>query len=388
LRIAIFDYTTISNNPTGGCNLRLLRDLSREHEFTVFSLEFENPDPDRIQWVRIPVPKRPLALLFIAFHVVAPLVYFFHRLRRKVRFDLVQFAESNLLIGDVSYAHFCHSAYLNQHWASTKGAGLRRWLRWADHKLHALLEGSTFRRVTHIVVPSRGLASEIVKEFPHAAKKTTVLPNAVDVERLSPDPAFNREDFRREWGFGPGDTVFLFMALGHFERKGLPLLLDALVALHSPETKLLVVGGEPDLISSYQTRIEQSQTRIEQSGLKGQVIFAGMQRDVRPFFWASDAFAFPSLYETFSLVTYEAAAAGLPIIAPPLNGVEELIRDGKNGFVIPRTVDGIAAALKRFLAMSTSERAQLGQNAKAAAAGYNQSAFSQRWREFYRQCAS
>jgi glycosyltransferase involved in cell wall biosynthesis len=324
---------------------------------------------------------RPLALLFVAYRVAAPIYYLLHRLRTGKRFDLVQMVESNLGFGDVSYAHFCHTAFLKEHWRQTQGKGLRRLLRWLDHKLHSLAEKAAFRRARKIVVPSRGLSRELIREFPFSLNKIVVLPNAVDVERLQPEPGFDRDSFRRDLGLLPGDTAFLFMALGQFERKGLPLLLDGLVNVPSAETKLVVVGGEPDLIEAYKAR-------VEQLGLADRVIFAGMQEDVRPFFWAADAFAFPSLYETFSLVTYEAAAAGLPILAPPLNGVEDLIRDGENGIVLTRTVEGIRCALQRFLRLTERERAEMGRKAKSAAAGYNQARFSQRWRMLYQELSS
>ncbi len=48
----------------------------------------------------------------------------------------------------------------------------------------------------------------------------------------------------------------------------------------------------------------------------------------------ADAFVLPSSYETFSLVTFEAAASALPVLATPVNGVRELIEDGHNGFLI------------------------------------------------------
>ena len=35
-RIAIVDYRIVATNPIGGGHLRLLRELSREHQFTVF----------------------------------------------------------------------------------------------------------------------------------------------------------------------------------------------------------------------------------------------------------------------------------------------------------------------------------------------------------------
>ena len=75
--------------------------------------------------------------------------------------------------------------------------------------------------------------------------------------------------------------------------------------------------------------------------LGNRVKFVGMQSDVRPYLWSSDVFVFPSLYETFSLVTYEAAASGLPIVVSQLYGVEDLLVDGDNGFLIETSVAGV-----------------------------------------------
>jgi len=49
-------------------------------------------------------------------------------------------------------------------------------------------------------------------------------------------------------GLSPDDLVVAFVALGHFERKGLPQLLDGLARLDVPKLKLLVVGGRDELI--------------------------------------------------------------------------------------------------------------------------------------------
>ncbi len=86
----------------------MLRALAAEHEFTVFAVEFENPCPQKIRWVRVPSPLRPTALLFVVYHVMAPLCYLLYRARGGAKVDLVQALESNLLFGDLLYSHFCH----------------------------------------------------------------------------------------------------------------------------------------------------------------------------------------------------------------------------------------------------------------------------------------
>src|SRR3954468_19743547 len=109
MRIAVVDYMVTETSPIGGCHLRMIRGLYQEHDFTVFAVKFDNPAPDRIKWVRVPAPTRPLAALFVMFHILVPLLLWIERLRG-ARFDLVQVVESNALGGSVSYAQFCHRA--------------------------------------------------------------------------------------------------------------------------------------------------------------------------------------------------------------------------------------------------------------------------------------
>lgn len=354
----------------------MLRALAAEHEFTVFAPEFENPDPQRIRWIRVPSPKRPLALLFIVYHFMAPLCYLAYRLRGGEKFDLVQALESNLVFGDLLYSHFCHRMYLKHHWSKSGAAGLRGVFRWLDHKLHALMESFTYPRARHVVVPSRGLARELEGEFPYIENKLTVLPNPIHVDRLQMPPDFDRVAFRNSMDIEEQDVVALFVALGQFERKGLPLLLEALRAPETEQVKLIVVGGQAGLIASYTAE-------IARQGLGDRVRFVGMQSDVRPYLWASDVFAFPSLYETFSLVTYEAAASGLPIVVSHLYGVEDLLVDGDNGFLIETSAAGVREGLRRLLSLSPTARRVMGDRARRAASACSEERFVDAWRKFY-----
>ncbi len=374
MRIAIFDYKTIAGNPAGGCHLAMLRALAREHEFTVFSTRFENPDPARIRWVRVPVPTRPLALLFLCFHLLAPLLYLWTKLRTGTRFDLVQSVESNLSFGELVYAHFSHTTFLREHPSSRRG--LRAQLRWLDNRLHASVERFRYPAAAQLVAPSSGLADELKRDFPVQPARVQVIPNPIAVERMRRPAGFDRARFRTELGFDPDDLVLIFAALGHFERKGLPILLEALHTCGLPEIKLVVVGGEADLIAA--TQAEPAAAR-----LGGRVRFAGMQADIRPYLWAADAFILPSAYETFSLVAYEAAAAGLPLLATPLNGVCDLLRDGETGFLLRRDPDAVASTLRAFACMVPSARQRMGERARLAVQGFSEQRFVEAWRALY-----
>lgn len=376
MRIAVFDYRTVENNPVGQCHLALLRGLCDEHEFVIFATEFHNPRPDRIRFVQVPVPRRPLALLFVAFHLVAPLVYLWQRMRGRARFDRTQFVESNLVLRDISYVHFCHRAYLADHWPATRPRGLRRPARWLDHWLHSLVEPFAFRRASLIVAPSRGLAGELVRRYPWAGQKITVLANPVDVVRFAPKQGFDRFEFRSQLGLSPDDIVLCFVALGAFERKGLPALVEAIARVNEPNLKLLVVGGNEGTVSAWRRR-------AKAAGLERIVVFTGSQNDVRPFLWASDGFSLPSSYEVFPLVGLEAAAAGLPLIVTPVHGLAEFVCHGQNGILVEATAESLAEALTRFLRMTAAERKSMGEAAAHAVARYSGKPFVDGWRAIY-----
>jgi glycosyltransferase involved in cell wall biosynthesis len=376
MKIAIFDYLTTRRNATGACHLWMLERLCFEHDFTVFSVEFQNPCPERIRWVRIPAPKRPLVLLYLVFHLLAPLFYLRHRVFSRARFDLVQFVESNLSFGDVAYSHSCHRMFLQRYWSQVGATGWRGVLRWLDHWFHARLEPHAYRAAHHIVVPSQGFARELAETYPFTSSKIQILANPVDTQALRRPKEFDRDGFRQSVGVGPADIALAFVALGHYELKGLPLLLEALARSNDPRLKLLVVGGSSGLVSAYRKR-------ANDIGLNGNVVFFGNQADVRRYLWAADALAHPSLHEVFPLAALEAAAAGLPLLVTPLNGVEEFFRDGESGLLLQRDVPSLSDSLARFMRISPDIRLGMGSTAQAAVERYSVSEFASNWSKFY-----
>ena len=144
-----------------------------------------------------------------------------------------------------------------------------------------------------------------------------------------------------------------------WKRKGLEAAIRA-----------LAMGSEWDLAVAGAGDVAHYRALAQECGVAHRVHWLGVLRDVQLAYEMADAFVLPSSYETFSLVTFEAAANALPILATPVNGVRELIRDGENGYLITQRPELIAQRL-RELAADPGLRARLGGAARESALHYS-----------------
>jgi glycosyltransferase involved in cell wall biosynthesis len=98
-------------------------------------------------------------------------------------------------------------------------------------------------------------------------------------------------------------------------------------------------------------------------GLEASVEFAGAVPDVWPRLARADVFAIASRSEAFGIGIAEAMAAGLPVVAPDVGGVPEIVRPGVTGELFP---PGDHVALARHLVRLLRDR---DARARMAAAG-------------------
>jgi glycosyltransferase involved in cell wall biosynthesis len=106
--------------------------------------------------------------------------------------------------------------------------------------------------------------------------------------------------------------------------------------------------------------------KVMQMRLENKVIFHGFkQKEELPEFLAmTDVFAFQTGFDIWGLVLNEAMAAGLTCIASPEAGaVDDLIEDGKTGFVCNFADTKKAADLIDHLLDQPAKRNQIGSNA-------------------------
>lgn len=377
-RLAIVDMAVERKSPAGSCVLAEVRGLASSFDITVFSDSCDAEDEPGVSWVRVALPGKPTLFRYVVFHLMMPLRVALWRLKGGSAV-LVQATQGQLPGADLVYAHFCHAAYLKGAWRSSTATGPRRWARWLNHVWNAWYEARAMSVAQLVVVPSLGLQRELMVEYPNVASRVVRIPNPVDVEHFSRPASFDRTRARADLGLGDEDLVLAFVALGDFSRKGLGLLIEALGDLTEVDRstlKLLVIGGQPSEILTFK-----SEAALR--GVAHHLVFVGMQSDVRPYLWASDAFVFPSAYEIFSLAILQAAAAGLPVlVSANLYGAEEFVVDGENGWVVERNVAGVCNGLLRILA-DRPRMKELSVASACSVAQYSLGAFEDRWNALY-----
>jgi glycosyltransferase involved in cell wall biosynthesis len=349
------DVTIVANDTgsVGGMELVLaelvtgLRDLG--HTVTVIARTFEVPDREGVVFRRVPGPSRPFLLAYPWFVLAGSLAVW--RWRRGV----VQVTGAVVFNrADVVHVHYCHQVGPANPSRSTP---LLRAQARIVGIVKRISERACFRvnsRASFVCV-SDGVADEVREHYPELADRVITIHNGVDTDRFTP----GRRDadaraLRAALEIPDGRLVAAFVG-SEWERKGLRPLIQALAL--APGWCVLVAGDGDR---------QRYQALADSLGVANAVHWLGIISDVRPVYELADAFVLPSSYETFSLVSFEAAASGLPILATPVNGVRELIRDGHNGFVISRDAAEIAGRLCQ-LAADPALRRRLGERARESA---------------------
>lgn len=123
-----------------------------------------------------------------------------------------------------------------------------------------------------------------------------------------------------------------------------------------PQTKFILIG---DGVLRY--RVEKL---VHRYNLQKNLILTGWRRDIPRILSAIDIFMLTSLWEGLPISVLEAMASAKPVVATYTGGIEEVIIEGKTGFLIPvRDVKKMSDRLITLL-KDGNLREELGQNAR------------------------
>lgn len=176
-----------------------------------------------------------------------------------------------------------------------------------------------------------------------------------------------RAALRRAFGINPAAGPVVLFVGKLIARKQPGLLLEAFARVRRDHSCALLFVGEGPLEAELRRR-------AATAGIPD-VHFAGFlnRTQIARAYAAADLFVLPSAWhETWGIVVNEAMTFGLPVIVSDAVGCgPDLVREGENGFVVPRTDAGHLAAALAALVRDPERRRRFGRRSGEIIAGWH-----------------
>ena len=168
----------------------------------------------------------------------------------------------------------------------------------------------------HVVALSRMMKEFYTTHSFLSNRPTTIIHNGIDTDIFHP---IDRSIGRQIYHIPEHNYVIVFCCFCiNDKRKGLAELIEAIAKLQRPDITLLCIGN-----GHFDTDLP---VDIQYTGPINNPYLLAMT------YSCGDLFAFPSYQEAFAQTPLEAIACGLPIVAFPCSGMEELV-NSNNGVV-------------------------------------------------------
>lgn len=199
--------------------------------------------------------------------------------------------------------------------------------------------GHYMAKCHHIVVPSDSIKAMLAEVY-GVTEQVTTIPTGID---LRPYQAADRQIIRqqRDWG---DDKVLISIGRLAEEKNWRTLLMAAAQAFQKHKRARLVIIGDGE-------QKQELADLAQELGITEQVEFTGkVPFDEIPFYLkAADLFCFASTTETQGLVTMEALAAELPVVAVRASGTQDVVEHEQQGLLTENDSQALAQAIDQVL---------------------------------------
>ena len=320
--------------------IELIRHLPEDYQQKIESIEvvsfttsaLENLFPDfrgKLSWTSVPFPGlKPVLFKSLFFQIWT---YLYDQFRQTKETYRIGIGISSLNVDAVS-TQFIHHQWTERGLSMERGHILRKlykkilfgYFEWCENFLFS-------RKKIRIFSPAEFLTAFLKKHFPHSSGKTIY--SGVNLSRFelgkdSKQQIFSEllTEYKSLQGLNVEQPIYLFV--GAYERKGLHEALDLVKKI--PGAQFIVIGS-PSL------------GRAVEWPKEIKIFPITFTKKVSKFYSLSDVFVFPTLYEPFGLVLFEAMAMGLTIItrysevgaSELLEGLPEIYFLDRPGTVFP-----------------------------------------------------
>ena len=189
-----------------------------------------------------------------------------------------------------------------------------------SHNLHLEIakfsRGWTATKADIVITPSRHL-SNVVKNWGVKADKLKVIYNGTRI---------TNNEFSKS-----NSNIIKLITVGRLAPwKNVNTIIEAVHLLKNFDLKinLIIVGSGPEDLDL--------KKQVNNLNLTNEVIFTGQKKysDLKEYYKSADIYIQASGYEGLPHVLLEAINFDLAIISTPIGGTNEILQDGKNGFIL------------------------------------------------------
>lgn len=214
--------------------------------------------------------------------------------------------------------------------------------------------GRVYRRVAVEAVSESTRNDLVSRGLP--AESIVVIPNGVDLELYSPDPAEPKFE---------EPTLLYLGRLKQYKRVDLILRALALLRDEGVHARLIIAGQGDAADDLRRLRSELGlEDRVEMPGFVGEEL-------KRNYFRRAWIHLLTSPKEGWGITNLEAAACGTPTIASDSPGLRDSVVDGVTGYLVPHGDVRALADRIRELLEDTELRERLGEQAREFADGFS-----------------
>ena len=189
-----------------------------------------------------------------------------------------------------------------------------------SHNLHLEIakfsRGWTATKADIVITPSRHL-SNVVKNWGVKADRLKVIYNGTRI---------TNNEFSKS-----NSNIIKLITVGRLAPwKNVNTIIEAVHLLKNQDLKinLIIVGSGPEDLDL--------KKQVNNLNLTNEVIFTGQKKysDLKEYYKSADIYIQASGYEGLPHVLLEAINFDLAIISTPIGGTNEILQDGKNGFIL------------------------------------------------------
>ena len=218
------------------------------------------------------------------------------------------------------------------------------------------------------VALSKIVQKTIVDEYGLPEEKVPIVLNGVDLSKCIKKSKYSLDD----------NTINIINVARFSEQKNHKRLIDAFSMLVNAgiRCKLILIGD-----GELKSEIEQY---VMNKNISQHVSFLGHQKNPHIFLSEADVFVLSSNYEGVPMTLLEAMGTGLPIISTKVGGIENILTDRKDAFLVP--CDSVSI-FNSLITLYNSEylREKIGSAAYTSSIIYSSSTMAENYLSLYKK---